>query len=164
VQDVLKRIIPFFFFNSRSSDAPCILSSNLPLPTMRTHCCYTPGRVQENETQKWKGRWKYRARPLDAARIERAAFLTILQLARLAGFDADFLWPTCRNLAGKLIGNSVAPPVATQVMLAARSAGLLTSVTQQMAIPGAAWQLDLRRVALELTGIITPPPIPMEND
>ena len=84
------------------------------------------------------------------------AFLTILQLARLAGFDADFLWPTCRILAGKIIGNSVAPPVATQLMLAARAAGLLTSTTQQMLIPGTAWQLNLTQVALRLTENISP--------
>jgi hypothetical protein len=131
---------------------------------MRTNCGYTPGCVKADEAQEWKGRWKYRARPLHAARIEKAAFLMILQLARLAGFDADFLWPTCRILAGKMIDNSVAPPVATQVMLAARAAGLLTSTTQQMLIPGTAWHLDLRQVALRLTETISPPPIPMKCD
>jgi hypothetical protein len=90
------------------------------------------------------GKWKYRPRLADAARIEQASFPTVEQITRIGGFDPDFLWPESRKLAAKMIGNSVAPPQAAQVMIAAQRAGLL--VTHYRARPAlkTATQVDLR--------------------
>jgi hypothetical protein len=99
----------------------------------------------------------------DAARIEEAAFLTIMQLGRIGGFD-DYCWPEDRTLAARMIGNSVAPPVATQVMLAARDAGLLSCATETMRIPGCALSLNLRVEASRLVDSVSNAPSGMARD
>ena len=94
---------------------------------MRIDCAYTPGRVVETDKRPglFKGRWKYRPRANDASTIEKASFLTVKQTARVGGFDPDFNWPPDKNLAYLMIGNSVSPSKATQVMLEAKRAGLV---------------------------------------
>jgi hypothetical protein len=67
-------------------------------------------------------------------------------------------------LVGKMVGNSVAPPVATQVMLAARDAGLLDCVAEAMSIPCSAWSLDLRGEAARLVASVDAPKDPMSRD
>jgi hypothetical protein len=95
--------------------------------------------------------------------IEKAAFLTIMQLGRIGGFD-DYLWPKDRIVAARMIGNSVAPPVATQVMLAARDAGLLSYTTEEMKIPRCALNLNLRVEAAWLVDSVSSAPSGMAHD
>ena len=99
----------------------------------------------------------------DAVKIEKAAFLTIMQLGRIGGFD-DYLWPKDRIVAARMIGNSVAPPVATQVMLAARDAGLLSYATEEMQIPRGALSLNLRVEAAWLVDSVSNAPSGMARD
>ena len=56
VADVAPRAGPFFFFNARSSKAPCILSTKMRSPTLRTNCGYTPRRMVEQVGSGWQAR------------------------------------------------------------------------------------------------------------
>jgi hypothetical protein len=56
VQDVLDRVIPFFFLGARNMADPCILSSKRRAPCLRTNCGYTPGAVSTTDAKKWPGK------------------------------------------------------------------------------------------------------------
>ena len=143
VGDVAPRAGPYYFFNARSSKAACIRSSATVSPTLRTNCGYVPKRVVVEKDTGWKGAWKYRAREADEAPIEKSSYLTVKQLARVAGFDPDFILPESRKLATFMLGNSAAPPQCTQVMLAARLAGLLRTILRDKPIVRRAVELKL---------------------
>ena len=168
VHDVAPRLGQFYWFNARSTTAACIRSMNTRSPTQRTNCGYTPGRVLEEHKGDWMGKWKYRARAADEATIEKASSPTIQQLARIGGFDPDFLWCESRKWAARMIGNSVAPPVATQVMLAAQRAGLLRTHWRERPALVKAMDINLLRESQRLVGTVKHTPawnkMPMWSD
>ena len=86
-----------------------------------------------------------------------------MQLGRVGGFD-DYCWPADRVLATRMIGNSVAPPVATQVMLAAKNVGLLCCATEVMQILRCALSLNLRVEAARLVDSVSDAPSGMARD
>jgi site-specific DNA-cytosine methylase len=121
VAEALPRVGDFVFFNARGSNEACIRRSSDPLPTLRTNCGWAPKR----DTERGVTTWRYRERLADAAPMRKATVLTKSELGVAGGFDPAFAWPESRRLAAKVIGNSVAPPVAAAVMRALVDAGLL---------------------------------------
>ena len=81
-----RRILPTWLMLSRSC---CVQSWFVDANSGNKFPVVTapPVKVVPGDQGTWKGRWKSRPRASDEARIERAAFLTALQMRWIGGFD-----------------------------------------------------------------------------
>ena len=102
--------VKYFFYNGRFGKQ--IYSATDVSPALKCNCAKQPAR-------------NYRPRPRDAAPLAAATVFTISQLAAIQGFRPGYILPPrgrrcpCRfcssnaqDMAGRQIGNAIAPPVA----------------------------------------------------
>jgi DNA (cytosine-5)-methyltransferase 1 len=98
-----------FYHLGRGKRDPCVFSSTVPSPTLRTNCDYHPG-------------LRHRRRARDSAHIRETSPFSLADLRLLQGWPASSFLPERRRDAARILGNSVAPPVAAWLGSLARNA------------------------------------------
>ena len=98
-----------FYHLGRGKRDPCVFSSTVPSPTLRTNCDYHPG-------------LRHRRRARDSAHIRETSPFSLADLRLLQGWPTNSFLPERRRDAARILGNSVAPPVTAWLGSLARIA------------------------------------------
>ena len=96
INDVMPDVSALYYLGRGRRD-PCVVSAALPAPSFRCNCAYYPKR--------------HRRRERDVDSFSQTREPTVHELKQLIGWPADAYVPERRSAAGKILGNSVAPPV-----------------------------------------------------
>jgi DNA (cytosine-5)-methyltransferase 1 len=94
--------VDIYWYNGRHRPSPCVRSTDLPSPTLRSNCMSPPSA-------------QYQFRPNDAGSVGDAHVLSVQEMARVSSFPSHYFDCTNTPAAARSLGNCVPPRMAEVV-------------------------------------------------